>query len=385
MKDSLLVALRNYPASLDRDPLEDFITEAFRWLLSNHASVADVFLNEISTRTDKAGFDPTPKNTKWATQETFPKSRPDMIAEAGEMALVFEHKVHAAADHDQLMRHNEGLKHRYPTGLLVLITSASWHYTEPADVKMTWKDVYQCLDNAPTDNNEATRMVVEFLALLDTEGLGPREHLEEPQLRALTSHQETLDGLSKLIKEIKAQPSNWAFAYDKLPDLEGSREPGSKWSHNPPRYGRISLILYTEGNINIHFGILIDPSDINTGFVNDSIGPDIAVHLKIPWKWLSQKQYDRILRSDAYTKLVSRLNGENLGDWTLFEITSDNSQNKHHPVVLQKPLAPVLRGTASVDDQRQVLTENLQDGVRMLLEGGEIGDIRERLLRQLDS
>lgn len=389
MEDSLLVSLRSYHPRPDRDPLEDFITEAFAWTLRTHPSVESSFLEWIDDKADVQVPNDDRVDWTWTTQKSLDGGIADMVVSGGGRTYIFEHKVWDRAEAKQIDNYRKSIDAEEI--VTVLITAAKWKYERPEDdsipdpdVHTTWASVSQTFSRLEDGVENPTR-IQDFIALLDHEGLGPREILEEPQLRAFNSHQKTLSGLSKLIKELKKQPRKWDFAYDLLPDLDGKREPGSKWTHNPPRYGRISLILYTEGNINIHFGILLDPSDIQTELTNPNMGPDIAVHLKIPWKNLTQKQYDEILHSDAYNHLVSKLTTDDLGNWTLFEIKSDYSQNKHHPVVLQQPLAPILRGKTTVDDQRQVLTDKLQDGLQRLLQTNEIGKIRKLVLERLDS
>jgi hypothetical protein len=68
MNDDLLLALRKYMATNERDPLENFLTEAFAWILTNYPEISrcllDFFLKNLN-------FEFNTSKAIWSTQVYF--------------------------------------------------------------------------------------------------------------------------------------------------------------------------------------------------------------------------------------------------------------------------------------------------------------------------
>jgi hypothetical protein len=234
MEDSLLVSLRSYRTHPDRDPLEDFVTEAFAWLLRNRPGIGSSFLGHID---DQIGLPETDRGTlTWRTQVHVDEGIVDMVARTRDRLYVFEHKAQQKATAKQIDKYRRFFEDGDKEVVTVLITGARWEYEGPTqggvqhpDLLYTWGDVYRFLDSEATEATDRDR-IDDFLALLDHEGLGARERLTDPDLRALPSYVDTLGKLYALMNEVKAQKENWAFAYDLLPDPLGENHPTPKWS-----------------------------------------------------------------------------------------------------------------------------------------------------------
>lgn len=389
MQDSLLVALRSYRPRPNRDPLEDFVTEAFAWTLRSHPSLGDALLLEVDDKAEVSKSRTGNGEWDWNTQVSLDSGIADMIVRGEHRTYVFEHKVWAEARAEQIDDYRRSIE--ADEVVSILITGASWNYVgaeesgiEAPDVHMTWAEVSEILADE-SDKVEDDSRVEDFRSLLDHEGLGPRERLTEPDIRAVTRYQETVDNLVKLMRELQAQKENWAFAYELLSDPTGKKQPETRWSRNVPRFGRIALNLYSEYTPNINFGIIVDPDNIQTELVERRLGPDVAVFLHIPYSNLSKKEYREIATSRPYAELRKRLNQNASGSWTVFAPRgTDPGVNRHHPIVLQRPLARVLRGTTSVDGQRSAVLATLKEGVRLFLEGGEVENLREEINARID-
>lgn len=389
MDDSLLVSLRSYRPRPDRDALEDFITEAFAWTLRSHPTVGSALLSEVDRRADDD--DTSAANTwqgewSWNTQVSLDRGIADMIVRGGDRAYVFEHKVWSVAKAKQVDSYRRSVQADEVT--TVLITGARWNYEGPSqpgveapNVHLTWTEVSKILAEESNSLNDNKR-IEDFRALLDHEGLGPRERLTEPKIRAITLYQDVVDDLVSLVQEIRAQTQSWSFAYELLPDPNGQNQPETRWTRKVPRYGRIALNLYSEITPNVNFGIIVDPDNIETELVDPGLGPDLAVFLHLPCGRLSEDQYREIETGQPYENFRKRLKDEADNKWTVFaQRGTDSRVNKHHPIVLQYPLARCLRGTSTVAEQRTAVLDTLREGVRLFLEGGELAKLREVITR----
>ena len=204
--DSLLVSLSTYRSRPERTPIEDFITEAFAWLLRSQDGLGRAFLQWVEN--EGPGRRVEAEEIKWSTQVSFPASRPDMVAWAGPVTYAFEHKVHAEASSDQLHRHQEGVREASgELGRTILITSASWHHAEPVDVALTWPDIHRWLSDVNVETDDSP-MVREFQALLESRGLGPHTEISETSFRAYAAVQ-------------KAEQQIWALMQGLLDNIDG--------------------------------------------------------------------------------------------------------------------------------------------------------------------
>lgn len=107
--DSLFVNLRKYRPRENTDPLENFVTEAFAWLLRRNPELNQYFVEKIAKKlaaTDKA-FTPPSEDISWSTQENYNGVLPDMEAKWPGMTLVFEYKAWSELHPNQLENHRD--------------------------------------------------------------------------------------------------------------------------------------------------------------------------------------------------------------------------------------------------------------------------------------
>lgn len=379
-EDSLLVSLSSYRPRPDKKSIEDFITEAFAWLLRSQRELGRSFLAEVESRLEsRSGLQINlSEDVEWSTQRTFPQSRPDMVAEAGGKATVFEHKVREIASKDQLRRHEEGLSEHeeYSGGDLILITSAPWHYRNPADAKITWQEIYKWLDRQA--KSRSTRMVKEFQVLLESEGLCPRPGLEERSLRAYLPAQKVEPQLENLFRDLWSRSVEWEFLFKKLPHL--SRQ-NSELKPRVTSEGRLGIQFngpsenaWTPG---IFAGAHLDGSDHDVQMSKPDWGPDLAIVLDIG-KRIAGMPRQEFLNSSLYRRLSDRLR-ENAKsrNWEVIDTFQRSSGgNLWHPLIVRRPLADVLRGTSSFAGQSDAILRILKDGLRFLVKDERIRKAR---------
>ena len=172
MKSDLLTSLRKYKIT-ERDPIENFITEAFAWLLKNYDSFSSFFINEITSRLN-TGID-VPKKVSWITQKNFGGVFPDMVCEFDDNCFVFEHKAWSSLHENQLNNYREYAEKNYKKSYIILITAQDKQHKQDPDLAICWYDVYKIISDW-VDNNKNTDdlfMFSSFQDLLVNEGMGP--------------------------------------------------------------------------------------------------------------------------------------------------------------------------------------------------------------------
>ena len=96
VSDSLLNALQRYSSRPDYNPIENFTTEAFAWLLRNNQEAERAFLNLIE-------MERSPSLADWRTQVPCRAGIADIVGFSdGLPKVVVEVKVWASGDKDQV-------------------------------------------------------------------------------------------------------------------------------------------------------------------------------------------------------------------------------------------------------------------------------------------
>jgi len=380
--DSLLVALSSYRPRKNRRSIEDFITEAFCWILRNDMRTQQTLLNQLSSVLTEAGSNETSfvdeEGLRWATQERLRDSRPDMLLETEEIVFVFEHKVWAEASAAQLWRHREGAEAQYPQKVyVVLVTAAQWHANEEADICLTWSSLFKSLEQT-TEEDDQSIILSEFLTLLDSEGLSPTEHISESGIRAYRPAQQFQSRLRQLLKQIPHSRDEWSFVYEQLPTSDQSREPDfNRNQRGFPLEGRLGY-NFRDWTPNVFVGVMLDGDDHRHEL--SDLGPDVVAVLDLSSKKkIGRLSRDQFLRSDKYRKLSNHLKTETeSSDWSVRDNYHDEGPagcNKWHPLILHRPLLSVLRGTQTVEEQRKCLHEAMVSGARLMLADGTLASL----------
>lgn len=389
MSDSLLVALRNYRPRPGRDPLEDFITAAFAWTLRQEPAVAAAFLAEIAERAGKELPEPQPSGAGWDTHVSLDSGEADMLARTRDGVVLFEHKTYSEATADQINRYREAIGERIEA--TVLITASRWNYTgsddsnvSGPDVHLTWGSVCEILDEAAGGQDNRNR-IDDFLTLLQHEGLGPTQPLSEPRLRAFAASQNAIDEMFHLVDAVRRN-CDWSFVYERLPAPSDEPQRPERWnSVGTLFHGRIPFDLFQPWRPGLRAGIIVDPLNIKTSLSDEVLGPDLAVYLGIPKHSLGSSRHQEVLRSAPLRNLCDRLTTETPDNWMVTARHGNAPNlNGHHPVVLQRPLAPVIRGETKRDQQRDAVYQVLRNGIELFLDGREMRGLRTILVDALD-
>ena len=192
--DDLLVQLKKYRPGDHRTPTENYVTEAFAWLLEHSEPARQAVYCMI----EGGGTVVVPEKISISTQEHFGEhGRPDMVWRWGANSCwVFEHKVWSSLHSGQLQAYRKFCEDRGLDHKIILITARQHQWEDGPDKKLCWEDIYTCLKNVlePPPQNGASHgpalasqprgkalppdevskwAIPQVMALLESEGLGP--------------------------------------------------------------------------------------------------------------------------------------------------------------------------------------------------------------------
>lgn len=165
---------RNLRTCIQTDCAENYVTEAFCWLLDSRREITRSFLQlvlgEVSVESDIA-------EAFWSTQVVLkdPMSRgrrPDMVCTCRDVVFIFENKIDELVDTAQLDGHRRLAEIRFgPKRIItVLIARDLGHHVGVADACISWSRIQEMLRRLQSvDPDSLTEQFIEFMG---SEGLG---------------------------------------------------------------------------------------------------------------------------------------------------------------------------------------------------------------------
>lgn len=147
------------------------MTEGLCWLVATHESAAHAVLDLVLRSPDRG------KAWFWRTQMNLGglgrRTRPDMIGEGRNHVILFENKIDAPVDPQQLLEHRHGAQDvaRGRAIVVVLVARDDAVGTDFADVSIRWRDMQAALRRAAGVDQESP-MFMQFVEFLGMEGLG---------------------------------------------------------------------------------------------------------------------------------------------------------------------------------------------------------------------
>jgi hypothetical protein len=167
----------NLRACVPTSSAENFVTVALCWILASNREASEKLLRRILDEARAVG---DIAGVSWSTQVQLSRAewgirRPDMVCECPDIVFVFEHKIAAPVDVDQIAGHRLIAAQRYtPRQIItVLIARDIEAHRHAADVCFPWRhiqSVLRQLQYAP--DAEVGLLVEQFVEFLGLEGLG---------------------------------------------------------------------------------------------------------------------------------------------------------------------------------------------------------------------
>ena len=382
MTDSLFLALRSYRPTVGRDPLEDFVTEAWAWLLRNQPGLSSNFIEHIAQRLDSpAQAIPSPTDLTWHTQVAFERGRIDLVVEDSRMGIVFEHKVWSSLGVEQLSKYRGYAHQKWGNDSpVILVTAGRKQWSGEADLELTWANIYRLCQRYAKSNDGDTSLVVDFLSLLDHEGLGPPAPLSEESIRSFIPGQRFLPALTQVVRSL-VSAEYWGFLYERISCASGKTEPWLRWKRGDrPKDGRLGIDLFQWWRPGIFVGVMLDGTDHRVPEPSHpGLGPDFTIILSYSLKADADPPVDEFVRSPEFTALRERLRRDP-GKWEFVDHYFEHEDpNQWHPLHLRRPLVDVMRGTHTFEEQRIRFLDESQAAIEHLLSGGELETLVARV------
>ncbi len=358
--------------SLAPGKIEDFITNAFCWILSNTAFDA-CFLDYLSEEgLSMPALDR--EALRWETQTSFPRGegmwpvRPDMTCSDGKRGIVFEHKVWSWLREDQLGDYRNHAPPPFNEAPVVLITAYPGQHQQKPDLKLCWHHIHELLEKWLQLQSDSHDPVVHFVVedfrhLLERRGLGPMDRLEQKVIKGYFLVADFHENLKKMM---------WAVLGKEWPDT-AERQVDNQW-------GRLGFQVRgerkdtTTWNPGLFVGVLLDGWDHCTKPVDRNRGPDACVILNLG------EDLHPAAAVPAYQQLVTYLKSEKFPDgWTFYDHAGDENviserygahrgPNPWHPFHIRCPLVEVLAGAQKAEEQINQFYKDAHEVVRLVLE-----------------
>jgi hypothetical protein len=368
-ENDLFVRLRRYTPSEERDPLEDYITEAFCWLLSNHTRLAQALLAHMGLERLDAS------EATWKTQVRTRVGVMDMVCSTPDEVVIFEHKTYSSLHNDQLLRYRAwGDEQRDGDSTVVLITPYTHDTSERADINLTWGEVCTLLGDVDL---AAPAVRDSFVRLLMEEGFGPPAPVSHAAILTYLPSvglERSLDALMERALEL-----DWSHAYDLMGTPMERRAPSRRPSRGTPRIqdGRIGIELEPSWRPGVFVGVVLDGQDHKVEPSQPSKGPDMCLILDLSNKPDFAKGRQAFLGSTEYADLLERLRHDPGRRFDVLDhLGTHPSPNPWHILFVRRPLVDVLAGTQNFDEQLTRFRDEAFAMVEFMFGAGELRALR---------
>ena len=383
-----------------RHKTEDFITEAFLWILQQK-DIGNAFLDFLERKEQEQTAsrivsniisDIRKREISWNTQKSFRissgRKRPDMICATETQALIFEHKIWTKLHDKQLENYRKiGKKHFEEGNAIILITARNDQYQQNPNLHFLWRDVYSWLNEwlgarlsekasgSDADNSNFEFVCRNFLNLLKKRGLGPMKPIEEKHLKALKVKPDLDEGI-KIIKELmRAVKQSW---FQQKQSLSTKDLKPLNPSNVQSKWGRIGFGILPDWKPGIFVGVLYDGKDHQVKL--DCA--DACVILD-----MSQSIHEKYHKEPHYKNLVEEVKKKWPTDgskkWrAIHHLETERNPNLWHPIHIRRKLSEILLDGESAEEQVNAFIEAVKGVVEFFQESEEFWNLRNDLERQ---
>ena len=380
MNSDLFTSLRKYRPRDGHDPLENFMTEAFAWLLRSDVNFSNYFISKI--RESLSTSFKIPFNTKrinWVTQTNWDGKFPDMICELDNHVLIFEHKTYNSnLQWNQLSNYKNYANKTYTDHNVIIITASKNQHDkrQPYDLALCWSDVYIYIESWLENEDcrpEYKFAFQSFLRLLVDQNMGALAPISQDAIRCFYSSYKFEEKVKSLSEEI--------FKYDwrsiiKLNDCK------PEILHD---WGRFGFYLFPRPWIpSIFVGFMIDGYNHHTTPVLEDISHDFVIIISFINE--THRDYPENILYQNFIKKLRVLVNIIDQDIDFYEHLQDSTKQEHnpwHPIHIRKPMIDLLKGTKTNLDQQQQCIELTSKVLMAIMECDEFKKLREEYSERL--
>ncbi|TVL33703.1 PD-(D/E)XK nuclease family protein [Shewanella algae] len=358
MLDSLLVNVSKYAASHQNSPIENFITEAFAWLLKHDDAVRKVFSELLAKTTVNYAQEISNifQSVDIETQVNFGSKFPDLMWTSAEddFCLIFEHKVWSELHPNQLDNYrNYAKEHLDKPFQIVLITAHSGQHRQSPNIALCWYEIVELFGSVSDSDEKTVWLRAEFVHLLKSNGL-----VNSTPLNPLAiAYYNDVKNIDKQLYEMvrRCEQSAWPLCQSTNRDVQYRHPPRNKTARGRyDAYGRIGLeFSYTDPDSEesgwtpgAFCGFVIDGNDHQ---VHDLLldGPIAVCIISV-----NPKLQPQFKSKGCYDVLVSELKDSLPEGWILSDRTKAGKKlNPWHPLIIYRSLTSFLGGVSTLDQQ----------------------------------
>lgn len=360
---NLFEALFDFHPRESHTPKENFLTEAFAYLLRTDEAVRNRWLSrlldqevtearcEVATR--KAERDP--QGDRWV----FPDLVLDGRLPTGERFAVYcEHKWDSPCEPDQLEAYKRVVRHHGDHARLAFVgatrrqvAEARRCLAEPSCRCLSWQDVYAALDGVSVKSVT----LAEFLAFMRSHALRPAPPLTDEGLRALSlaaDCKRTLIGLAHRLND--------QYEWDTIPARF------HRVQYVEDAWGRACIRYETPGwRPGLAVGFLYDVTDHKVRLVSPNNGVDLILRIEADPKHTGNVQSVLTVLDGKREALCSTAAS------VLLKGESGNG-NRYTVLIVQACLSDVIKGRSSLDEQAEVIHARLTGWLNILFGDGAL-------------
>lgn len=378
MSNNLLVNLSQYAPRENISPTENFITEAFAWLLRNDPDVfqaliqllQDKFQENDSERKDEI-IESLNLNgeCRISTQENFDGKFPDMVIESNQNMLVFEHKVWSNLHHNQLNNYRDHMEEKREdfNYCLILITALSTQHMQNPDIALCWQEIANCIEKLTSENEKISWIRQEFINLLAANNL---LYISSINPLSIAYYQDA----KKIDKQLIQMAQNLHNSQNQ-PLMEQNHFKKADKVRNI--WGRVGYELFLSKESfsvqntwdqqwfpGIFMGFVMDSYDHMLGDIMPDNSPIVSFILSVDKTCHPTQQFP------AYRSFVAELT-EKLKDsqiWKISDRTMCYKYNQWHPLVIYCTLYDFYKDAVDFDSQLTLFQSEMEKLQRKFIE-----------------
>lgn len=350
-KTSLLTSLRSYRPRENFDPLENFVTEAFAWLLVNYPDFGHFYLNKILRKLNMNAIT-SAQTVEWKTQVNLRGVYPDLIGFVGQVAYIFEHKTWSNLHFQQLDSYRDAASKEFENDnyLLILVTGGRHQIDQNPDLALLWHEVHEWITEWKEHRDYTPEhLFTDFQHLLKAEGMGPPAPVSHESILAFKPAKSFEPSLSALVQRIYHH--NWGETL-KVTNLKPHIPSHRNHYYGQDPWGRFGIHLLGDSqdwSPGLFAGFLTDPTDHGVEWANPDC-PDFCIIFSVNIQL--HPNYDNLEEFSRLRKALQVRVEDLCPDYQFLDHLAQSCEpNRWHPFHIRQPMIELLRGTRTAEEQ----------------------------------
>ncbi|MFH0938736.1 MAG: hypothetical protein V1899_05590 [Planctomycetota bacterium] len=342
-------------------PKENFLTEAFAYILKTDEVVRECWLSKILGREVKGVKCHIKTQQTEIDDGSATTTRPDMLLH-GELqakqpfTVYCEHKWDSDCDLEQLRRYNT-VAEKYGKHARLIFIGAT-HYQRdkalnilPAERCFLWEDVFAVLEGVSGKSD----ILKELLQFMKTQGLGPSEPITVSQMQAFLIAGGFENSLMSLTNKL-----NTNFSWEVIP----KRFHAKRYVHDA--YGRVAIRFETpDWKPAMSLGFLYDEKDHRVSFVDRNRGIDLLLRIEV-------EPRNSMNAQPALDVLDEKRCVLNKAAASVLLKGEYGNGNNYSLLIVRDCLADVIKDTQSSSDQLNAIHSKLVAWLEILFKDGKL-------------